>query len=232
MAERKRHYPPIYGWLYDPLVSLVRVLAKVLTRYHVEGLEHVPRQGALMIVSNHLHHLDTVMIAVAMPRRAWVLAAEKYEKHLLFGPILRVGGAIFIRRGEVDRKALRAALEVLEDGHCLALAVEGTRSRTGALAEGKAGAAYLATRADVPLVPVVVWGTEKVIPSWFRLRRADVYVRFGKPFRLPAGRARPEELDTYTEEIMTTLAAMLPPEYRGVYRDHPLLKRKLADSAP
>ncbi len=232
MTERRRHYPPIHGWLYNTMVGIVRVLVKALTRYHVEGLEHIPRQGPLMFVSNHLHHFDTVMIAIVMPRRTWVLAAEKYEKHLLFGPLLRVGGAIFIRRGEVDRKALRAALEVLEDGHCLALAVEGTRSRTGALAEGKAGAAYLATRADVPLVPVVVWGTEKVIPSWFRLRRANVYVRFGPPFRLPAGRARPEELDAYTDEIMTTLAAMLPPEYRGVYRDHPLLRRKLADSAP
>lgn len=221
-------YRPIRPWLFKPMVAIIRILVKLLTRFHVEGREHLPAEGPAIIVSNHLHHFDTVMVGMIVTRPTWALAAEKYEKHLLFGPILRTGGAIFIQRGEVDRRALHTALEVLQDGHCLAVAVEGTRSRTGALSQGKTGAAYLATRANVPLVPVVVWGTEQVIPAWFRLRRADVYVRIGPPFRLPDGRARTAELEAYTDEIMTTLAAMLPARYRGVYSDHPLLKQKLA----
>ncbi len=103
----------------------------------------------------------------------------------------------------------------------LAVAVEGTRSHSGGLAEGKTGAAYLATRANVPLVPAVTWGTENIIPAWAHLRRADVYVVFGEPFRLPEGRARSAELEAYTEDIMVRLARMLPEQYRGVYREHP-----------
>lgn len=224
-----RSYRPIRPWLFKPLAAIIRLLVRLLTRPHIEGTEHLPAEGAAIIVSNHLHHFDTAIVGMIVTRPTWALAAEKYEKHPFFGPILRTGGAIFIQRGEVDRRALHTALEVLRDGHCLAVAVEGTRSRTGALSQGKTGAAYLATRANVPLVPVVVWGTEQVIPAWFRLRRADVYVRIGPPFRLPEGRARTAELEAYTDEIMTTLAAMLPAQYRGVYSNHPLLKQKLGE---
>ncbi len=226
MPNTDQRYPPI-PWTLKPLRAIIRFLMTTLSRLHVEGIENVPAEGPLIFVSNHLHHLDTPALGITLPR--WgtrPLAGEKYERHI-FSPILRAAGAIFIRRGEVDRTALRQAFNVLEDGYCLAVAVEGTRSKTGALAEGKTGAAYLATRSGAPLVPVVVWGTENIIPSWFRLKRADVYVRYGQPFRLPEGRARTAQLDAYTDEIMTTLASLLPESYRGVYSDHPLLQDKL-----
>ncbi len=228
MTKEGRRYPPIRPWLYNPLIKVIRILAGLLARVHIVGQENIPAEGAVLIVSNHLHHLDSPVIGISLPRRTYVLAAEKYENHFPFGLILRTAGAIFIRRGEVDRVALRKAMNVLEDEYCLAVAVEGTRSKTGALAEGKTGAAYLATRLNVPLVPVVVWGTEEVIPSCLHLGRADVHVRFGEPFHLPEGRARSEQLKEYTEDIMLTLASMLPEQYRGVYQDHPQLTQELA----
>lgn len=204
----------------------MRLLVRVLTRAHVEGLDRVPDAGPLIVVSNHLHHFDTAAIGSTLPRPSYVLAAEKYEKHVVFGPFLRVAGAIFINRGEVDRAALSQAQAVLEDGHCLAIAIEGTRSQTGALAEGKLGTAYLATRSGAPITPVVMWGTENIIPAWFRLRRAEVHVVYGEPFTLPAGRARTEDLIRYTEQIMIRLAGLLPDDYRGIYRNHPLIDEK------
>jgi 1-acyl-sn-glycerol-3-phosphate acyltransferase len=210
------------------MLAVLRFLVRVLTRLRVEGLEHVPPQGACLIVSNHLHYLDAVVVGVTVPRRCWTLAAEKYEGHLFFGTILKIAGAIFIDRGEVDRGALRQAFNVLEDGYGMAVAVEGTRSKTGALARGKTGAAYLATRTGAPLVPVVVWGTEQIVPAWKRLRRAEVRIVYGPPFYLPEGRARTADLETYTDEIMVTLARMLPEKYRGVYADHPLLQERPA----
>jgi 1-acyl-sn-glycerol-3-phosphate acyltransferase len=228
VARRPRRYPPLPEGLYKLLRVIIRFLARLLTRLHIEGVEHVPASGACILISNHLSYMDSPINFAATPRVIHVLAGEKYEHHLLFGPLLRVAGAVFIRRGEVDRKALRQALAILEDGHCLGMAIEGTRSRTGGLIQGKTGAAYLATRADVPLVPVAIWGTDKMGAALRRFRRADVYVRYGKPFRLPPGHARTAQLDQYTDEIMVTLASMLPEEYRGIYRDHPLLKQKLA----
>ncbi len=229
MPDRQRRYPQVYPPLYWAVWRVIRLLFRLLaSRFDVQGVERVPASGAFLLVTNHLSYLDSPAVFAAMPRIIYFLAGEKYAEHWAFGPLLRVAGAIFVRRGEIDREALRQAGAALEDGYCLAVAAEGTRSKTGALNAGKTGAAYLATRANALIVPVVVWGTEKLVPAWKRLQRAEVHVHFGQPFRLPVGRARSAQLDGYTDEIMTTLAAMLPEGYRGVYRDHPLVARKLS----
>ncbi|HPV08231.1 MAG TPA: lysophospholipid acyltransferase family protein [Aggregatilineales bacterium] len=158
----KRRYPPLHVKLYRLATGIIWLLLKLLAKPHVEGRERVPMEGPVIVVTNHLHHLD-VAAGETIPRPAWVLAAEKYEHHI-FGPILRIAGAIFIDRGEPDRSALRQALNVLEDGNALAIAVEGTRSRTGALAEGKLGTAYLATRSGATVVPLAIWGRRTSSP--------------------------------------------------------------------
>jgi 1-acyl-sn-glycerol-3-phosphate acyltransferase len=220
-------YPELNPRHFRLTIAVFKFLIRLLARPHIGGLENVPVEGPVIYASNHLHHLDTPLIGISLPRQGYVLAAEKYQGHI-FEPILRVGGAIFINRGEADRRALRQALNVLEDGNALGVAVEGTRSHTGGLAEGKTGAAYLATRSGATIVPLAVWGTEKIIPAWRHLRRADIYVQYGEPIHLPQGRARSAELDVYTEQIMLALARLLPPAYRGVYADHPAL----AESSP
>jgi 1-acyl-sn-glycerol-3-phosphate acyltransferase len=218
-------YPTFHSTLFSIMIWVFRLIAWLLARVHAEGAEHFPDEGAVIVVTNHLNYFDTPVVAMTLPRPSYVLAAEKYEHHPWMSLILKTAGAIFIQRGEVDRRALRQARNVLEDGHVLSVAVEGTRSQTGGLARGKTGTAYLATRTDATLVPVAVWGTEGVIDAWKHLRRPDVYIRYGEPFRLPAGRARSPELDTYTDEIMARIAGLLPLRYRGVYRDHPLVAR-------
>jgi 1-acyl-sn-glycerol-3-phosphate acyltransferase len=198
----------------------LRGLLRLLCRLHVEGVEHVPLQGAVLLVSNHLHISDSVVLGVTLPRRATVFAARKWKHHKLVGPLLRyAGNAIYVYRGEVDRQALRQALAALKEGRVLAIAPEGTRSRTGGLQEGKEGTAFLALRADVPLVPVVAYGQERLFSSLARGRRADVHVVYGPPFRLKRapGRAGKDELQVCTQLIMRRLADMLPLPYQGVY---------------
>ena len=160
-------------------------------------------------------------MAAVFPYRPYVFAAEKWEKHWFLGPFFRSLDAIFVRRGEVDRKALRQALGVLRGGGVLGLAPEGTRSKTGALQRGRSGAAYMAYRAGVPLLPVVTTGQKQVFASLRRLRRARVRVVYGPPFDPPPveGKASAREVHDFSQEIMYRLAAMLPPEYRGVYQD-------------
>jgi 1-acyl-sn-glycerol-3-phosphate acyltransferase len=129
--------------------------------------------------------------------------------------------------------AMKAALAMLKSGRRLGVAPEGTRSPTGALQRGKPGAAYLADRTQVPIIPMAMWGTETVMRHWLRLRRPAVVCRIGPPFTLPRdGRAKGARLDEFTDEIMCTLAALLPPEYRGVYADHPRLREKVLEAAP
>jgi 1-acyl-sn-glycerol-3-phosphate acyltransferase len=208
--------------------TLTHIAFRVVSRLNIEGAENVPRKGACLLVSNHLTALDPPLIYVSTSRWLQGLGALKYKNHPVMGPFMRVAGTVFIKRGEVDRKALTMALNVLGEGRALLVSVEGTRSLTGGLVEGKIGAAYLATRANVPVIPVVTWGAEEISRSAQRFKRIDVYVRFGEPFRLPEGKARTEQLTDYTDDIMTTLASMLPGAYRGIYADHPLTLEKLA----
>ena len=219
-AEGPTYSLEVRGW-YRVVRGLIYLVLRILSRIEIEGLEHVPDQGPYLMVSIHLHWLDPPVLGAVFPHRAVVFAAEKWEKHWFLGPFFRSLGSIFVNRGEADRKALRQALAVLNGGGVLGLAPEGTRSKTGAMQRGRSGAAYMAYRTGASLLPVVAWGQEDVFPSLWRLRRATVHVVFGPPFKPPPveGKASAADVHAFAEEIMYRLAAMLPPEYRGLYED-------------
>lgn len=207
---------------YRLIRAIFGVLLRVLCRLRVEGLEALPRQGPLIVVSNHLHFLDVPVIMVALPVRCTVLAAEKWEKRPIVNWLFKAGGAVFVNRGTADRKALGKMETLLRAGAIVAMAPEGTRSKTGGLQEGKRGAAFLAARTGAMLIPVVAYGQERVFRELRRLRRAHVVVRVGEPFTLPPllGPHRSRQLDRMTFDIMIRIAQLLPPEYRGVYRPY------------
>lgn len=207
------------GLLRGTLWVLFRLLASV----RVHGRENLPPQGPYLLASNHLGFLDAPFVFSELGGRhtaGW--AAEKYERHPVYGPFLRLGGGIFIRRGEVDRGALGAALDALRQGMIFGIAPEGTRSPNGTLIRGRTGVAYLAYHGDVPIVPAAVTGTERMPADLRRGRRPVLTLTIGQPFRLPRldHDPRPEDLRQGTDEVMCRIAALLPPEYRGVYADH------------
>jgi 1-acyl-sn-glycerol-3-phosphate acyltransferase len=171
VTEDKTYSLEIRGW-YRLIRGAIGFLLRILCHLEIQGLEHVPDEGPYLLVSNHLHWLDPPVLGVAFPHKGYIFAAEKWERHWLLGPLLRSMGAIFVNRGEVDRKALRHALAVLKGGGVLGLAPEGTRSKTGAMQRGRSGAAYMAYRTGAKLVPVVATGQEKLFPSLWRFRRA------------------------------------------------------------
>lgn len=205
---------------YRIVKTIIRLIYGLLAHIEIVGAENVPQKGPCIAICNHLSRFDPPLLLIAVPLRMTVLAASKYRRHPIFGPFLSSMGAIYVRRGEIDRQALRACLDVIEEGGIIGMAPEGTRSPTGALQEGRTGVAYLASRAGVPILPVAVTGTEKLPASLKRLRRGRVKATIGKPFTLPAteGKARGKQLKEFTELIMGHLADMLPEEYRGVYR--------------
>ncbi len=197
---------------------IIRFLAFLLTNTTIVGKENIPAQGGFILAVNHLDYLDAPITFAALPRRMVVFAADTWAKIRFSGWMLsHVGTAIYVNRGEPDRKALAAALAVLKAGGGLGMAPEGTRSRTGGLTHGHTGIAYLAVRAGAPILPMVVHGQEQASHYWKRLRRVPVTVRFGPLIHLPEGKARTPQLEIYTDELMLTLARMLPPAYRGVY---------------
>jgi len=200
--------------------TIALIILKIVARIDLTGLEHVPLRGAFVMVTNHLSSFDTLsLVGLAPVRPATAFGAIEHRSDFITGWALDKLGVIWVRRGEADREAVKIALEELKAGTAVGVAIEGTRSRTGGLLPGKPGAAYLANRAQAPIVPMAIWGTEQVIRNLKRLRRSTIHIRIGPVIRLPEGRATAAQLAAYTDQIMLTLARTLPPEYRGVYRD-------------
>ena len=207
---------------WRPMRLIMRFLFAVLTRVDVRGRENVPSEGALLLVFNHLGHLDPPLVLAMLPRPFTGIAVIGLRDVPVTGWLLRLANVIWVNRGHFDRAALRRGLQVLSEGGILGIAPEGRISLTGALEEGKRGSGFLARRADVPLLPVAITGTEKAAADWRRLRRPRLSLTIGKPFRLEPereGLSRKEQLRADADYIVTRLARMLPPEYRGVYGD-------------
>ncbi len=208
-------------WTRRALRWVARLLVRVTMRVTVRGLEHYPRQGPALVVFNHLGDADVVVGLAVLPVLPEVFAKAELYDLFPWGWLMEAYGVIWVHRGQPDRRALRAGLQALAQGRLLAIAPEGRQSVTGALEPGTEGAAYLALKAQVPVVPVALTGTRnpQVYGTLKRLRRPQVSLTVGPPFRLrpPAHLSRRQALAWGTERIMCALAQLLPPEYRGVY---------------
>lgn len=217
-----------------PLLQPIRVLVRMLTKYEVIHPENLPTEESVLLTTNHLSRLDTPLLLACTEREDLVaIVAKKYQKKPIFKWILsKVGTMVWMDRQRTDFSALRDALEHLRQGAIVGIAPEGTRSRESiGLLEGKQGAALMAARAAVRIVPVGIIGSEKINAHWLRLQRPPVTIRIGEPYTLPEmdRENRQAWLSRYTDEIMCRIAALLPAEYRGFYRDHPRLKTLLGE---
>jgi 1-acyl-sn-glycerol-3-phosphate acyltransferase len=199
----------------------LRLAYRLLLRLKLEGVENVPTQGPVILVINHINFLDPFVVVASLPRPVTAMSKVENFSIPVFGWIFKLYGAIPVRRGEVDRKALKQALEILQEGIILLLAPEGTRSPDRALQTAHDGLAYIAHRSQATIVPVAITGTPGFAHNIKRLRRTPVNIKLGNPFYFQAGSRRLERqaMTAMTTEAMYQLAALLPPEHRGVYAD-------------
>jgi 1-acyl-sn-glycerol-3-phosphate acyltransferase len=212
---------------------LIRRLAPLLMHLEVTGLENLPTDGAYIAAANHLGMLDPVLVYYLLDRQDVILiVAEKHSKYAIVRWLVRSLNAIYIDRYNANMAVIRQVLKRLRQGEVLVIAPEGTRSQSGTLLEGRPGASFLAAKADLPVIPVGATGTEDrlFLANLKRLRKTPVSMRIGEPFRLPPlpKQGREAALQADTIEIMCRIAALLPPEYRGVYADHPRLQELLS----
>ena len=213
---------------------LIRILLNLVARITIRGREKVPSTGGMILASNHIGILDIVMVYFAIDRTdLFIPVAEKWGKIGWINWLGKQLNFLFVDRFNPDLKAMRKMIALMEDGNCLVIAPEGTRSRTGALIEGKPGVAYLAARSGFPVFPVAITGTEDkvILGNLKRLRKSDITLTAGEPFIVPPlpNKDRDTALQKYTDEIMCRMAALLPESYRGVYAEHPRLKEILAE---
>jgi 1-acyl-sn-glycerol-3-phosphate acyltransferase len=188
------------GWTYT-LARLVLTLPTLLIyRVRAIGVENVPKQGPLVLAPNHFSQMDHFFAGVYLRRKIRFMA-----KSQLFGPpvltyIYKHGGVFPVRRGHHDEVAMETARILVEQGEMLLVYAEGGRSRSGRLGEPKPGIGRIALETGAPIVPVCIYGSERV-RGWKRLRFPQVTVQFGKPLAFPLEEApsRERQLEVATE---------------------------------
>jgi 1-acyl-sn-glycerol-3-phosphate acyltransferase len=206
-------------WFYYVCKVIIRILIRILSRWQVKGKENVPRQGPLLVVSNHLHAWDPAVLGVSLGRKVIFMAKEELFRSRLSAYFLGGLGSFPVHRGKPDRKAIRRSEQVLAGGLALAMFPEGSRSENAQLQPALSGSALIASRSRVPLLPIGITGTDKIEGWSWILRRPRITVNIGQPFYLPPARSKftRVELAEHTEFMMERIAELLPPQYRGVY---------------
>lgn len=212
--------------IYRLVRFLNRLFLSVIIDLDFENLEKVPDSGAFIATGNHLGVLDPLIVYSVLNRDDIIMLTAEYHSQYAYRRLLaKIVGAIFVDRYHADFAVLRQVLERLNAGEALIIAPEGTRSKTGGLLPGQPGSAYLAAKTGLPVLPVGVIGTEDslIISNLKHLRRTPVKLFIGDSYTLPPypRQDRTAAIQSYTEEIMCRMAALLPAEYRGVYADHP-----------
>ncbi len=185
----------------------------------VEGREHEPATGPVLVVANHVSALDPPIVGVALRRQTRYMAKQELMDTPILGTYLRSVGVFPVRRGEADRRSIRIALDVLERGDLLLMFPEGTRSPGGRLKSAEPGAALLALRTGAPVLPVAVIGTQHAMPKGAKWPlRTPVVVRMGPTIQPPKreGRVDRAELDAWGQRFIASIAALLPSDQQPV----------------
>ena len=212
--DRKKYF------LYDTpfrrsMVALLTGLSRPFMKLDVRGLEHLPLEGAAVLVANHVTNFDVFPMQISMPRPIFYMGKAELFKVGIVDAVFRRMGAFPVYRGEKDQWAMRHAARVLEHGQVLGMFPEGTRSQGRGLGVAKTGAARLAIEAHCPIVPMALIGSDR----FFRqLPRPNTVTVSLLPPILPTPDDTPLSL---TDRVMFLLASALPADMRGVYSELP-----------
>ena len=198
---------------------LIGCLMRLFGRVEVVGMENIPPFGPLILAPNHQSNADPPLLAVLFKRPIWFMGKRGLFANGVVAYFLRAFHVYPVNRDGRDVDALRWSVDMLSRDQVLVVFPEGTR-QPGAMGEGTDGATYLALRSGAPMLPVGITGTEHIsgfLRVAFPFRKLKVVI--GQPYTLPGvqGRLSREALHSLTEQLMLRIAALLPPEYQGVY---------------
>jgi len=226
LLSRALAYWVVY-WTLGPLLRL-------FFRVRVEGLEHIPREGGMILASNHVSFCDSIFLPLVLKRRVTFVAKAEYFDDPKTAWFFRAVGQIPIRRegGSASQRALETAHGILTDGGLFGIYPEGTRSPDGRLYKGHTGVARLALQTQSPIVPVAMIGTAEAQPigQAFPKLFMPITVKFGRPLtydRYANAADDPMVLRSISDEVMYELRELSGQEYVNHYA-----KRKDTESMP
>jgi 1-acyl-sn-glycerol-3-phosphate acyltransferase len=187
--------------IYSFVRSLVGGVLKPYYRIETIGLENFPKEGGVLLCSNHIDNLDPPVVGITAPRPVHFMAKEELFSVPLLGKIVPHLNAFPVKRGMSDREALRKGLNILKEGKVLGLFPEGTRSKNGELGKGLAGAGFFALRTEAKVVPCAIIGPYKSFHS--------LKVVYGKPISMQELRDAKVSAEETTEMIMSAIRKLM-----------------------
>ena len=171
---------------YKAARLIVVLFCRTWCRLTVEGRENVPAHGPFLLAPTHRSIIDTPAAGCVTRRRMRFMGADKYWKNKVFGRLLTGLGGFPVTRGTADREALKRCIAVLEGGEPLVLFPEGERKNGPLVQPLFDGAAYIAVRAGVPIVPIGIGGSERVMPKGAKfIHPAKIHIVVGRPLQVP-----------------------------------------------
>jgi 1-acyl-sn-glycerol-3-phosphate acyltransferase len=208
--------------LYRIVRRLLWLLSKVLFRLTVEGQEHIPRQGAFVMAPVHRSFADFALVATVTPRRMRFMGKDSLWKFKPLGWFISTLGAFPVHRGAADREALRTSIEVVQRGEPLVIFPEGTRRSGPVVAELFEGAAFVAARAGVPVVPVGIGGSEAAMAKGRKLPRLTrIHIVVGEPIPAAAptesGRVSRKAVHAVTERLQADVQRLFDQAERTIH---------------
>jgi 1-acyl-sn-glycerol-3-phosphate acyltransferase len=188
--------------------SVVSPMFCTYFRGKVYGAQNVPHQGPLIIVANHASDFDPPILSSCVQRPVSYMAKEELFRVPILAPAIRAYGAYPVKRGSADRSALREALKQLEQGWAVGVFLEGTRTIDGRINSPKLGAALIAAKAQVPILPVSLWGTHRILPRGAKLPKPlPLTIRIGRAIEPPISTDK-GELQTITQHCVDVIHQM------------------------
>lgn len=202
-----------------------RTLFRLLGKVEISGMDNIPDHNRYVIVFNHVSLVEVPFIAAFWPTIIEIIGAQAVWQRGYQALVAKMWAGIQVDRTQYDRKVFKQVDRVLKAEIPLMISPEGGRSHQPGLRRGKSGVAYIIDKADVVVLPVAAVGnTIKFLTEGIKLRRPTIQLIVGEPFVVPpvAGRGeeRRQSRQRNTDYIMARLAALLPENYRGVYRDY------------
>ncbi|MFB2834663.1 lysophospholipid acyltransferase family protein [Floridanema evergladense] len=188
--------------------SVVSPMLHLYFRGRIYGAEQVPKEGPLLVVSNHASNFDPPIVSCSVRRPVAFMAKEELFSVPVLGQAIRLYGAYPVNRLSADRSAIRSALQSLEQGWATGIFLQGTRTPDGKITQPKLGAALIAAKAKAPLLPVSLWGTEKIEQKGSTIPQVvPVTVRIGEIIQPPSS-SNKEELEAVTQKCTTAINAL------------------------
>jgi 1-acyl-sn-glycerol-3-phosphate acyltransferase len=171
----------------------------------IYGVENVPQTGEVVVVSNHASYFDPPIVSNCVCRPVAYMAKEELFEVPVLAQAIKLYGAYPVSRGSADRQTIRSALEYLNNGWAVGVFLQGTRTPDGRITDPKRGAALLAAKAKAPLLPVSLWGSEKILQTGWPIPRAvPLTIRIGKLIHAPISTDK-EELQAVTHQCATAI---------------------------